>query len=166
MTRVTINGLGRIGRATLKILLQTPGLELAAVNDLNPGDNLAYLIGHDSVYGRYPQPVVFEEDMIRIAEKRFNVFSRKDPSQLPSVEAVNDLLRTESQSDRYSGIFGVTQTPIVSSDIIGDQRASIADLTMTQVADQDLVKIMSWYDNETGYSAQMVREAIRISEAM
>jgi glyceraldehyde 3-phosphate dehydrogenase len=43
MTRVAINGLGRIGRATLKIILDTPELELAAVNDLIPGDNLAYL---------------------------------------------------------------------------------------------------------------------------
>jgi glyceraldehyde 3-phosphate dehydrogenase len=56
---------------------------------------------------------------------------------------------------------GVTHEPIVSSDIIRDPRASLVDLTMTQVVGGDLVKIMAWYDNEWGYAAQMVREAVR-----
>ncbi|MCA1785443.1 MAG: glyceraldehyde 3-phosphate dehydrogenase N-terminal domain-containing protein, partial [Desulfobacteraceae bacterium] len=52
-TKVAINGLGRIGRATLKIILETPELELVALNDLLPVENLAYLLTYDSVYGRY-----------------------------------------------------------------------------------------------------------------
>lgn len=44
MTRVAINGLGRIGRATLKIVLDTPGLEIVAANDLASTDNLIYLL--------------------------------------------------------------------------------------------------------------------------
>jgi glyceraldehyde-3-phosphate dehydrogenase/erythrose-4-phosphate dehydrogenase len=47
-TRVAINGLGRIGRAVLKIILDTPGLELAAVNDIAAPDNLAYLLKYDT----------------------------------------------------------------------------------------------------------------------
>jgi glyceraldehyde 3-phosphate dehydrogenase len=50
----------------------------------------------------------------------------------------------------------------VSSDIIGDSRASVVDLELTKVIDGDLVKIMSWYDNEWGYANQMVREAVAI----
>ena len=46
--------------------------------------------------------------------------------------------------------------------IVQDPRASIVDLTMTQVVDRDLVKVMAWYDNEWGYSSQMVREAARV----
>ena len=46
--------------------------------------------------------------------------------------------------------------PVVSSDIIKDQRASVVDLGMTQVVDGDLVKVMSWYDNEWGYSSRCV----------
>jgi glyceraldehyde 3-phosphate dehydrogenase (phosphorylating) len=48
---------------------------------------------------------------------------------------------------------------IVSTDIIHVPRASIIDCTLTQVVDGDLVKVMSWYDNEWGYAAQLVREA-------
>ena len=69
----------------------------------------------------------------------------------------------EAGSDRYSGILGVSQDPIVSSDIIQDSRASIVDLTMTQVVGGDLVKILSWYDNEWGYAFQMIREAVRMT---
>jgi glyceraldehyde 3-phosphate dehydrogenase len=44
-----------------------------------------------------------------------------------------------------------------------DPRASIVDLSMTKVVDGDLVKVMSWYDNEWGYTNQMIREAVRIA---
>ena len=53
MPNVAINGLGRIGRAALKILLDTDGLDLVAVNDIADVDNLAYLLKYDTVYGRY-----------------------------------------------------------------------------------------------------------------
>ena len=60
----------------------------------------------------------------------------------------------------------MTTDPVVSSDIIKDPRASVVDLGMTQVVDGDLVKVMSWYDNEWGYSSQLVREALRIARDM
>src|SRR5919108_2903010 len=80
-----------------------------------------------------------------------------------SVEEVNRIFWEEAQSDRYIGILGVSDEPLVSSDIIKDSRAAIIDLELTQVIDGDLVKIMSWYDNEWGYSSQLVREAARIA---
>ena len=52
VARVAINGLGRVGRATLKVLQDVEGLEIAAVNDLVPVENLAYLLRYDTVYGR------------------------------------------------------------------------------------------------------------------
>src|SRR5690606_36331924 len=55
--RVAINGLGRIGRATLKLVLDEPALELVAINDIAPPDNLAYLLKYDTVYGRYEKSV-------------------------------------------------------------------------------------------------------------
>jgi glyceraldehyde 3-phosphate dehydrogenase len=69
----------------------------------------------------------------------------------------------ESRSDRYRDAVGVTHDPFVSSDIIRDSRASVIDLGLTKVIDGDPVKVMSWYDNEWGYSSQMVREARRIA---
>jgi glyceraldehyde 3-phosphate dehydrogenase len=53
MAKVAINGLGRTERAAFKIILDTPALELVAVNDLVPTGNLAYLLKYDTVYGRY-----------------------------------------------------------------------------------------------------------------
>jgi glyceraldehyde 3-phosphate dehydrogenase len=80
-----------------------------------------------------------------------------------SVEEVNRIFSQEAQSERYAGILGVSAEPLVSSDIIKDTRAAIIDLELTQVIDGDMVKIMSWYDNEWGYSSQLVREAARIA---
>ena len=57
MAKVAMNGLGRIGRATLKIILEGSDLELVAVNDLISAENLAYLLRYDTVYGRYDKAV-------------------------------------------------------------------------------------------------------------
>lgn len=327
MAKVAINGLGRIGRATLKIVLDTPGLELVGVNDLVPADNLAYLLRYDTVYGRYEKPVESRENHLVIGGKEYTLFNVKDPVQLPwselevdavfectgvftreedlekhfqagakrvilsapaksegmplvvhgvnmekecpsmvscascttnciapvveivgrrigmkkatmttihaytstqsivdgpskkwrrgraaaanlvptstgaalattqtlpkysgkfdgvavrvpvpvgslsdvvlvterdtTVDEVNRVFREEAETERYRGILGVSEDPLVSSDIVKDPRASIVDLTMTQVVDRDMVKVMAWYDNEWGYSSQMVREAVR-----
>lgn len=323
--KAAINGLGRIGRAVLKIMHDNPAIELAAVNDLVPPDNLAYLLKYDTVYGRYDKKVDFTEKSLKVAGKEYRVLNEKDPASLPwkemgidlvfectgifttkedlnkhvqagarhvilsapaksegvpfivhgvnttdagadviscascttncitpvvevigrrigirkatmttihaytstqgivdvpnkkfrrgragaanfvptttgaakattkalpqyegkfngvavrgpvpvgsladlvfltekptSVDEVNRIFDEEAQSDQYKGVMGVTHDPIVSADIIGDSRASLVDLTMTQVVDGDLVKLMSWYDNEWGYAMQMFREA-------
>ena len=80
-----------------------------------------------------------------------------------TVDEVNDVFTEEAATERYRDVLGVTTDPVVSSDIIKDPRASVVDLGMTQVVDGDLVKVMSWYDNEWGYSSQLVREACRIA---
>ena len=69
MASVAINGMGRIGRAVLKIVLETPEFELAAMNDLLPPDNLAYLLRYDSVYGRYEREVTADEEQSRHRRK-------------------------------------------------------------------------------------------------
>ena len=79
-----------------------------------------------------------------------------------TVDEVNDIFREEAATARYEGILGVSEDPIVSADIIGDARASIVDLELTQVVDGDLVKVLTWYDNEWGYTNQMVREALKL----
>jgi glyceraldehyde 3-phosphate dehydrogenase len=84
-------------------------------------------------------------------------------SRNTSVEEVNRVLAEEAETRRYAGILGVSRDPLVSSDIIGDPRASVVDLELTRVVDGDLVKVMSWYDNEWGYANQMVREALALT---
>lgn len=327
MMRVAINGLGRIGRATFKILVNTPELELVAINDPAPAAQLAYLLNHDTVYGRYHIRVKADQETITMADRRYALLAEHDPICLPwkdlgidvvfecsgrfntratlskhieagakrvilsapakdediptviygvnaydekagpivscascttncvtpiveiiqrhlgvqkavmttthaytasqalvdgqhksqrrgraaavnlvpsftgaavattralpdlkgrfqgaavrvpvpicslsdiimltnretTVPEVNAIFLKEARSDRYAGVLGVTEDPIVSSDIIQDSRASIVDVDMTQVVDGNLVKVMSWYDNEWGYASQMVRQAL------
>ena len=83
MARVAINGLGRIGRATFKLILETPQLDLVAVNDLIAPDNLAYLLNYDSVYGRYQYPVQAGDDVLLVDGASYKLSSEKDPSALP-----------------------------------------------------------------------------------
>jgi glyceraldehyde 3-phosphate dehydrogenase len=333
MTNVAINGLGRIGRATLKVVLDTPDLNLVAANDIGASDSVAYLLKYDTVYGRYEKPVEATPDgQLKIGGHRLRLLREKDPARLPwksmdvdivfectgaftrredldahvragagyvilsapskgdgvetivhgvntpqgntaliscascttncitpvmeilgrrigvqkaimtsvhaytasqaivdtahsrprrgragganlvptstgaavatakalpayrgrfdgvavrapvavgsladivcltarptTVDEVNRVFVEEAGSERYRGILGVTDDPLVSSDIIKDPRASVVDRGMTQVVDGDLVKVMSWYDNEWGYSSQLVREAVRIARTM
>ena len=102
----------------------------------------------DGVAVRAPIPVGSISDIIFVTER---------PT---TVEELNAIFREEAESDRYKGILSACDEEIVSSDIVGDAHASIVDLTMTQVVDGDLVKVMSWYDNEWGYANQMVRAAV------
>jgi glyceraldehyde-3-phosphate dehydrogenase/erythrose-4-phosphate dehydrogenase len=83
MPTVAINGLGRIGRAALKILLDSDGLEVAAVNDIAAADNLAYLLRYDTVYGRYHRQVSAEDGALVVDDRRIPVFAERDPSALP-----------------------------------------------------------------------------------
>lgn len=81
-----------------------------------------------------------------------------------STEEVNRILKEESQADRWKDIFAVTEEPLVSTDIVGDTHASIADLPSTRVVDGNLVKVLAWYDNEMGYTATLLRHVIKAAQ--
>jgi glyceraldehyde 3-phosphate dehydrogenase len=325
MATVAINGLGRIGRAALRILLDTDGLDLVAVNDIADAENLAYLLKYDTVYGRYPGDVRAKEGALIVDGHRISLLAERDPANLPwdalgidlvlectgafttaedlerhiqagasyvilsaptssetvptvvhgvnrahgrpqviscascttncitpvievahrrlgveravmttvhaytagqrlvdapsksfrrgraaganlvptstgaarattravpelagrfdgiavrapipvgsvadivfvasrqtTTEEINDVFRQEAATPRYDGILGASDDPLVSADIIGDPRAAIIDLELTKVVDGTLVKVMAWYDNEWGFTHQMIREA-------
>ncbi len=78
-----------------------------------------------------------------------------------TAEEVNDILRTAAKDVRWAGIFSTTDEELVSSDIIGEEFASIADLGMTRVVDGNLVKVLAWYDNEAGYTHTLVQHVIK-----
>jgi glyceraldehyde 3-phosphate dehydrogenase len=327
MPRVAINGLGRIGRAALKVLLEDDRLEVVAVNDVADLENLAYLLRYDTVYGRYARPVTTEAGFLVVDGHRVTALAEREPQKLPwreldvdlvlecsgvftreedlarhieagasfvilsapsksdtvptvvhgvnqpdgepriiscascttncitpvveiasrrigleravmttihsytssqhivdapsrafrrgragaanlvptstgaaratmralpeliglfdgvavrapipvgpladivfvasrptTVEEVNRAFREEADTNRYRGILGASDDPLVSSDIVGDERAAVVDLQMTSVVDRTLVKVMAWYDNEWGFTQQMIREARR-----
>lgn len=75
-------------------------------------------------------------------------------------EEINDILKKASQDSKWAGIFTVTEESLVSSDIVGNPHASIADLSFTRVAGGNLVKVLAWYDNEMGYTHTLVRHVI------
>ncbi|MBI3255676.1 MAG: type I glyceraldehyde-3-phosphate dehydrogenase [Candidatus Andersenbacteria bacterium] len=83
MIKIAINGFGRIGRAAFKIALAHEGIEVVAINDLGDINNLAYLLKHDSVYGRYGQEVGVEGGQLVVGGKHVKVCQEKDPAQLP-----------------------------------------------------------------------------------
>lgn len=82
-----------------------------------------------------------------------------------SAEEVNDILRKASVSARWQGIFTTIDEELVSSDIVGERFASIADLGMTRVVDGNLVKVLAWYDNEAGYTHTLIEHAVRAGAA-
>lgn len=81
-----------------------------------------------------------------------------------TVEEVNQAIMEAADSDRYQGILAYTKEPLVSTDIIGRNESSIVDLTLTQVVDGDLVKVMAWYDNEWGYCNRLIEQAIVVGK--
>ncbi|MEO0565643.1 MAG: type I glyceraldehyde-3-phosphate dehydrogenase [Chloroflexota bacterium] len=333
MAKVAINGLGRIGRATLKIIVETPELELVGVNDIADVENIAYLIKYDTAYGKWDHEITAGDGNLMIDGVAVPYYSERNPEDLPwgesgvdivfectgiftntegatkhvtagakfvivsaptkstdmptvvhgvnnskgetsivscascttnnigpvveimnrrfgvekalmttihaytstqaivdapskkdfrrgragaanfvptstgaavaatkampelagkfdgvavrapiplgsisdivmllgadvTVEEVNAALAEEAASERYDGVFGVTDEPLVSSDIVGQTHASLADLGMTRVVGGNLVKIMTWYDNEWSYTCQMIREAVSIAESL
>jgi len=81
--RIAINGFGRIGRFVLRSALNRPDLQVVAINDLVPPDNLAYLFKHDTMHGTYPKPVSSDANNLIIDGKKIPVSAEKDPTQLP-----------------------------------------------------------------------------------
>lgn len=83
MKKIAINGMGRIGRASLKIILETPELELVGVNDIASIDNIAYLLKYDSVHGVFEKDVAIEGDYLIVDGKRIPFYSHRNPAELP-----------------------------------------------------------------------------------
>jgi len=132
----------RRGRAAaLNIVPNTTGAAIATTKVLPE-----YTGKFDGVALRVPVPVGSISDITFVTSRR------------TSVDELNSIFREEAATDRYKDVLAVSEDEIVSSDIVGDTHASIVDLTLTQVVDGDLVKVFAWYDNEAGYSNQLVRE--------
>lgn len=329
MKKIAINGFGRIGRASFKVIMDTPELEVVAVNDLLTIENAAYLLKYDSVYGIYDKEVIVDGSYLKVGDKRISYLSIKNPAELPwkdlgvdtviestglftnredaekhihagakqvvisgptksidtptvvhgvntkdgkvaifscascttnnispvieiigrrigikkailntihaytasqslvdgpskkkprmgraaamnlvpastgaaiatiktlpqyegkfdgiairtpvvvgsisditfvaerktSAEEINNILKEEAATDRYKKVVAVSNEPLVSTDIIQNVFAATIDLEMTRVVDGDLCKIMAWYDNEWGFTNQMIRQIISV----
>jgi glyceraldehyde 3-phosphate dehydrogenase len=97
----------------------------------------------DGMAIRVPTPDVSIVDLVCEVEKE------------TTVQEVNEAFRAAAKG-KLQGILGVTDEPLVSVDFTGDSRSSIVDSMATSVIDGRMVKVLSWYDNEWGYSARVV----------
>lgn len=92
---------------------------------------------------RVPVPTVSLVDLVAVTEKPV------------TIESVNQALKNAAENE-LKGIMGYSEEPLVSSDYIADERSSIIDSLSTDVVGENMVKVVSWYDNEWGYSTRVV----------
>jgi glyceraldehyde 3-phosphate dehydrogenase len=86
--KIGINGFGRIGRLVYRIAANTPGIEVVAINDLVPADNLAYLLKYDTMHGRFmidgkPAEITATEDSFTVNGQVTRTTAERDPAKLP-----------------------------------------------------------------------------------
>ena len=103
---------------------------------------------------RVPTPVVSIADFVVLLNRK------------TSKEEINETLRKAAAEPYYQGILAVTDEELVSSDFIGNSYSSIVDLSLTDVVDGDLVKVVSWYDNEWGYSNRLVELTADVAKTL
>ncbi|MTI21673.1 type I glyceraldehyde-3-phosphate dehydrogenase [Fulvivirga sp. RKSG066] len=83
MTKVAINGFGRIGRLAFKALLAKDNIEVVAINDLTDTATLAHLLKYDSIHGKFDGTVEFTEDSFTVNGKTIKVTAERNPEELP-----------------------------------------------------------------------------------
>jgi glyceraldehyde 3-phosphate dehydrogenase len=81
--RIAINGMGRIGRLVLKLLIENDAVEVVAINDLAPNESLLYLIKYDTVQKHQPKSIFCDGEYIVINGKRVHSTSIANPLELP-----------------------------------------------------------------------------------
>lgn len=129
--------LRRARAAAVNIIPTTTGAALAAAK------TIPELAGKfDGLALRVPTPVVSLCDTVFITEKQV------------TAEQVNQAFK-KAAAGNYKGYLAVTEEPLVSSDFIGNPASAIVDLPLTKVIGGDLLKIISWYDNEWGYACRL-----------
>lgn len=103
MTKIAINGFGRIGRPSFKIAVEK-GLEIIAINDLTDTKTLTHLLKYDSLYGKYERDVGCDENHLIVDGKKIRVFAEKDPVNLPWKElGVDIVLESSGVFTDYNG---------------------------------------------------------------
>lgn len=81
-----------------------------------------------------------------------------------TADEIKEIFRKAAKESRWQGILKVVEDPIVSSDILGEPYGAIVDLSFVRVVDGNLVKVLSWYDNEVGYVATLVRHVQGVAQ--
>lgn len=107
----------------------------------------------DGLSVRVPTPVVSLSDITAVLKRKV------------TAKELNTVFATAAKEPYYQGILDVTDRPLVSSDLKGNSHSCIVDLSLTNVVDGDLVKIVAWYDNEWGYANRLVELSVDFGRA-
>jgi len=135
--------LRRARSAAINTVPTTTGAAQAAA------ETVPELKGHfDGLSIRVPVPVGSLSDITLVTEREV------------TIEEINEVFIKECENPKWRGILTYTQEPLVSSDIIGNPHSAVVDLSLTQVIDKTLVKIIAWYDNEWGYSNRLIEQVL------
>lgn len=92
ITKIAINGFGRIGRYTAKLLLHHPSLHLVAINDLADPKAIAHLLKYDSIHGKFEEDVSLQEELLVVNGRSVQLFSKANPEELPWKELGVDVV--------------------------------------------------------------------------
>merc|ERR1712087_396741 len=174
--KLGVNDFGRIGRQVVRIAVDRDSFVLKHINSPMAPEYMKYLLEHDTVHGRFPGTCeVTEEGMGKAVAKAYPVMKGKLTGmafRVPTVDvSVVDLtceletpttykeIKAEIKlaSETYAkGIVGYTEDPVVSSDFVGETCSTVFDAGAGIMLTPTFVKLVSWYDNEWGYSTRLV----------
>lgn len=131
MTKVAINGFGRIGRLVFRIMEENPELEVVAINDLTDAEQLAYLLKYDTSHRIYlPEDITFEGNDLIVKGRKIRVFAEKDPSNLPweelGIEQVFECTGVFTEKEKaYAHIEAGAKHVIISAPAKGDLKTVV-----------------------------------------
>lgn len=179
MSRIAINGLGRIGRTFLKLALDRPDLDVVAANDISSPESLVYLLRYDTVYGRYRAAVALERDgdrqWLRVGDRRIRLLAERVPERLPWRELDVDVVveatgafETYAAARRHldAGADHVVLTAPAKDEDGGDGRTVLMGVNPGDVRLSRISSNGSCTTNSSASVVEVLREHIGVRKAM
>ncbi|MGB2758597.1 MAG: glyceraldehyde 3-phosphate dehydrogenase NAD-binding domain-containing protein, partial [Maribacter stanieri] len=171
MKKIAINGMGRIGRASLKVILDTPELELVAVNDIVSIENIAYLLKYDSVYGIYEKEVSHDENNLIIDGKKIQYNSQRNPVDLPWAEHKIDVVIESTgfftkSEDAKKHIKAGAKSVIISAPTKSEDIPTVVHGVNTEAGETNIFSCASCTTNNISPVVEVLGRRIGIKKAI
>jgi glyceraldehyde 3-phosphate dehydrogenase len=171
MLRIAINGFGRIGRTTLRALMERKGVQVVAVNDLTDPATLAYLLKHDSVFRTWGRTVKAGKDFLEVDSVKIPVYAQKDPAMLPWKDLKVDVVIESTgffrkEADARKHIAAGAKKVVISAPSEDTPTFLMGVNHKTCKKSDDIVNNASCTTNSAAPVAQILEEAIGVKKAM
>ena len=175
--RVAINGLGRIGRAFLKLAIKRPEIKIIAVNDLGDINNLAYLLKYDSAYGRSGLAIEVKDGKLWVENRPLIFLQEKEPAHLPWRDLQIDVVveatgRFENYEAAKTHLEAGARKVVVSAPVKGEPPPGIPGATVLMGINEDKLAICqitsnaSCTTNSASPVIQILHDALGIDKAI